>query len=302
MRSRQPCAYAAPPSTAPTQGSIHRVRRSRRSPASAAARQRQVQAGLELYDPGYCEEYRQALPNAGNPDRPGGVRQRLALRRLPAFDHSVFCNRRQADRRRDDPRLLTQVFGSYREPGLELRRRAEPKRPYKGKPPRLYWPKNPARRSIRTARVRQERMLVTPCRWRWSRRPWRMAAVLMQPPPRRRGARTQWEARDSDDRRTRSDRAISTHDRPGADADDGAVVTAHRHRRADSGVPSPVRPGTAADWNPRTVRRLVHRLRAADKQKSRSRCDRERRRLRRQVAATIAKALMEANPGRKSNT
>ena len=94
------------------------------------ARQRRGQADVRVLDPGYCEEYGKRVSNAGNPETARSSSGRVTLAQgAAALDQLRLLQRRQEDRRREDPRLreALRLLGVAR-PRV-ARRRAEPERP-----------------------------------------------------------------------------------------------------------------------------------------------------------------------------
>jgi len=125
--------------------------------------------------------------------------------------------------------------------------------------------------------------------------------VLMQHAPLDEVRAPNWEALTGDDPAQGRPRDLHA-DRPGADADDGGVVTGGTGTAARfPASASPVRRHREIGM-PRTVLAWFIAFAPADSQKSRRGGDRDAAGFGGQVAAPIAKALMEAILARKSNT
>jgi peptidoglycan glycosyltransferase len=177
------CAYAAPLLNRATQGLYPPGSTFKTVTASAALDSGKFRPDSSFYDPGYCEEYGKRVSNAGNPETGPEVFGNVSL--AVGFQHSinsVFCN---VGKQIGAATILaySRKFGFYREPGLELPLDEQsPSGLYKGKPPRLYWPKNPSTQ-VDPGRLAfgQERLLVTPVQMAMVAATVANSGVLMQP-------------------------------------------------------------------------------------------------------------------------
>jgi peptidoglycan glycosyltransferase len=159
------CASAAPLLDRATQGLYPPGSIFKTVTAAAALDTGKFKLDSTFYDPGYCEEYGKRVSNAGNPETGPETFGNVTL--ATGFQHSinsVFCN---IGKQIGAGTILdyTRRFGFYQEPGLELPLDAQsPSGLYVGKPtPKLFWPKNP-QTQVDPGRLAfgQEHLLVTP--------------------------------------------------------------------------------------------------------------------------------------------
>ena len=132
-----------------------------------------------FYDPGYCTEYGKHVSNSGNPDQTGarGLRQRHARPGPRALDQLGLLQRRQAHRRREDPRVREAVRLLLAAAARHAADRAPRVRPLQERPGSSTRRTSPDRSG--PARVRPVRMQATPLQ---------MAMVGADDRQRRRGA------------------------------------------------------------------------------------------------------------------